>query len=267
MGQGGRAVDCVNHACGLRAARSVPISSPPPAPDVNGYTPEPLATATVGGRDAKRRRAALRPRSRSAGTMVDAVSFQGAQQPGREGARRQSRSAGGAGSARVARENVYVQAGRAVARRRRQFHRHPAKVRDRPALRRRLGLADLQSLHRAVEHFLYARRVRRHAALHRIAGGAGGFATLHARGDLSDLDFQSRRRRGAGGLATRPDRGDAKHHQDRDRRAVAHAQAIRVSARSPRPTSWRRRRRSHRSSRRCRRCKSNWRNSATCWRR
>ena len=85
-----------------------------------------------GGRDGGRQRAALRARSRPAGAMVDAVSFQGAQRPGREGARRQSlisrprrRAAG------RARERPRP-ARRAVPDRSPEFRRHPLPQPPRP---------------------------------------------------------------------------------------------------------------------------------------
>ncbi len=95
----------------LRAARSAPISRRPPAPDVNGYTPEPLGTATVGaatpGGEAQHfvRDLDLPGQwwtlfhSKALNSLIE------------QGARRQSRSAGGAGRAAVAKENVYAQQG------------------------------------------------------------------------------------------------------------------------------------------------------------
>ena len=89
-----------------------------------------------------------------------------------------------------------------------------------------------------------------------VAGRAGRCPALCARGDLPDPDLKSRRRGRAGGLAARPDRGDAQHHQDRDRRAQRDAASTSILATSPRATWWRRKRRWRRSSRPCRRCKS-----------
>ena len=98
MGSGGfGAAVVLVPPCGLTGCAVGPDFAPPAAPDVNGYTPEPLATATAAAATPGGSSSALRPRSRSARAMVDAVPFQGAQQPDRKGARGQSRSASGAG--------------------------------------------------------------------------------------------------------------------------------------------------------------------------
>ena len=162
------------------AARSARISLPPPAPDVNGYTPEPLAAttasaATPGGEAQRFVRDLDLPgqwwtlfHSKALNSLIEKAL---AANPDLQAAQ---------AALRVAKENVYAQQGALFPSIDGNFAGSRQKFAIGAAVRRRLRIADLQSLHRATEHLLCARRVRRHPALDRGAGGAGGFPALRS---------------------------------------------------------------------------------------
>ena len=150
-------------AAGIAACAVGPSFKRPAPPADSGYGAAPSSGATAGGGRARRRRAAFRRRRGCAERLVDAVQVAQARSSGRAGAQGQSQRRGGAGGAQAGPRAVPGTENQFLSQCAGKLRRRPLRVSDEYADRTYECLElHLQSLHRAVDPDLHARRVRRH---------------------------------------------------------------------------------------------------------
>ena len=265
MGQGGRAV-IVLTAVWLTSCAVGPDFAPPAAPDVNGYTPEPLATATVGAAtQAGGAQHFVRDldlpgqwwtlfHSKALNSLIDKAL---AANPDLQAAQ---------AALVVARENVYVQVGALL----------PAVDANFTGTRQKFEIGQPSDVGSGSPIYnLFTGQLNISYTPDVFGGTRRSIESLQAQQDSQRFALE------ATYLTLISNLAGAAVQEASLRGQIAATQSIikietdvlrscasnSVSARSPRATSWRSRRHWRRSSRRCRRCKSNWRNSATCWRR